>query len=83
MSESEVRGRQGFKPIIGSMLGMGLGQVAAWLTHTNITLWLGMGMLIGVTCGYCIEESQPKRSRILLGLFTLAVIGPIIYLRLQ
>lgn len=80
---SEVQGYKMRKPIIGMLAGMGLGQVIAWLVNANMILGLGMGMLVGVTCGYCIEGSQPKRSRILLGVFTLTLLTPILFLRFR
>ena len=71
------------KAMIGMMLGLGAGLLAAGLLHQNLAFGVGGGMLAGVTCGYCVGGDQPKRSRVALAIFTLALFVVISFLKLQ
>lgn len=79
MIDSAVKTRQTPKAIIGLLLGMGVGVLVAALLEANMTFGLGMGMFAGHACGYCIDRSQPKRSRVVLGIFTFVLVAVCAY----
>lgn len=67
--------------IVGMLIGMGCGGMAAW--PLGMPQLLGFGMFTGVVIGICFDTAVPKRSRLALGGFAsgLALLMAVVYLR--
>lgn len=67
--------------VVGMLIGMGAGGIAAW--PLGMPQLLGFGMFTGAVIGICSDPVVPKRSRLALGVFALglAVLIAVAYLR--
>jgi hypothetical protein len=83
VKKSEEQTRQIPKAVVGMLSGMGIGVLLPILLGMNVTFGLGMGMFSGFTCGYCMDRSQPTRSRTVLGIFLFVLIGICAYVSLR